>query len=88
MPAEKWITTDIKSGPELALLPNTQKNGRLGMRLPVSLVLRMLWYFNQVDSHTFTNDAMDVDVTIVVLALCKERESVSTPSHYSFDHLQ
>lgn len=88
MPAEKWITTDIKPGPELALLPNTQKNGRLGMRLPVSLVLRMLWYFNQVDSHTFTDDAMDVDVTIVVLALCKERESVSTPSHYSFDHLQ
>ena len=88
MPAEKWITTDIKSGPELALLPNTQKNGRLGMRLPLSLVLRMLWYFNQVDSHTFTDDAMDVDVTIVVLALCKERQSVSTPSHYSFDHLQ
>ena len=46
----------------------------------------MLWYFNQVDSHTFTDDAMDVDVTIVVLALCKERQSVSTPkpSHYSF----
>ena len=48
----------------------------------------MLWYFNPVDSHTFTDDAMDVDVTIVVLALCKERQSVSTPSHYSFDHLQ
>ena len=62
--------------------------GGLGTRLPLSLVLRMLWYFNQVDSHTFTDDAMDVDVTIVVLALCKERESVSTPSHYSFDHLQ
>ena len=47
-----------------------------------SLVLRTLWYCNQVTSHTFTNDAMDIDVTIVVLALCMKRKTISLYSSH------
>ena len=47
-----------------------------------SLVLRTLWYCNQVTSHTFTNDAMDIDVTIVVLAFCMKRKTISLYSSH------
>lgn len=69
------------------MFPGTQKNGGLGTRPGYeatieSLVLRTLWYCNQVTSHTFTNDAMDIDVTIVVLALCMKRKTISLYSSH------